>query len=323
MAWIPGDSDPQEKTQTAEGLTKQPDVSTVIANLKPKDPSPWNPHRVAAKIFVTNLGKIDSTSNEFEIAFTLQMLYHDPHLLEVEDPELEERSDWDDPAWLDVTPAVQRYKDLSIDQVQIWVLTKAKLILREYKARGTVVSTLDLHSFPFDTQELKVTIESDAFPAHALEYVDQHEEARKARKKAGATEEQDSFLLARDIYKHAEFSILRADVSTGHVGYDFEVGGLDPDQYLWSRYELTILVHRRVGHYISKLGAVLVLSMLLSMAAHAFPVEALSDRLGLITTVFLTVVAFQFLVADSLPKIPYWTTFDWCLAFVYLILVIT
>ena len=46
--------------------------------------------------------------------------------------------------------------------------------------------------------------------------------------------------------------------------------------------------------------------------AHMHTHDQVGDRIGVSTTLALTVIAFQFAVAEALPRVSYMTVMDWC-----------
>eukprot|EP01001_Neometanema_parovale_P005776 NODE_2183_length_1489_cov_97.635432_g2075_i0.p1 GENE.NODE_2183_length_1489_cov_97.635432_g2075_i0~~NODE_2183_length_1489_cov_97.635432_g2075_i0.p1 ORF type:complete len:394 (-),score=71.38 NODE_2183_length_1489_cov_97.635432_g2075_i0:308-1420(-) len=267
----------------------------------------WDPIEVVTRIFVTHIGKIDSSTSEVELNFTLQICYPDPLLKQYTDSELQDRDDWDDPKWFNPAPVIQNKKDCAMEQVQCTVMFgEERTMLREYKVVSIVNCQLDLRKFPFDHQVLSVVIESDNFPASKLKF----------------TCNPSRFILARETLTHQEFRILRGDIHEAYVGYDWEANGPDPDQYIWSRIQLDVHVARRSAFYSTKVGVVFLCCCLMAFCSHALGPESLNDRLSLITTMFLTAVAFQFVVADTLPKIPYFTVFDKLVQYIALVLLL-
>ena len=63
-----------------------------------------------------------------------------------------------------------------------------------------------------------------------------------------------------------------------------------------------------------------LLLTLMSLSVFAVPTGDVADRLSVILTLVLTSVAFKFVMAQSLPKIPYNTALDWYVLVSFLIL---
>ena len=55
----------------------------------------------------------------------------------------------------------------------------------------------------------------------------------------------------------------------------------------------------------------------LSFAMFAFDTSAIGDRMSFGITMVLTIIAFQFVIASSLPKVDYLTLIDWYNLFIF------
>lgn len=90
-------------------------------------------------------------------------------------------------------------------------------------------------------------------------------------------------------------------------------------------HQMSLILHvtRRPEYYLTRIVSVIV--FLLMMAGGVFFVtpEDLPNRFNLTLTLFLTAVAFHFVVAADLPKISYATRLDKFLAFMYVLLSLT
>lgn len=76
-------------------------------------------------------------------------------------------------------------------------------------------------------------------------------------------------------------------------------------------YTLRLVVIRRAGHIIT--NVVLFIFMIHALAFTAFwldPLEELSDRLQVVLTLLLTIVAFKLMIKEELPSVPYMTDLD-------------
>ena len=95
-----------------------------------------------------------------------------------------------------------------------------------------------------------------------------------------------------------------------------------------SRYpEITyaLIIERLYGYYFSKFILPLLLIVTISWAVFWMDYEDvnIADRLGISFTSMLTVVAFDFVSSDNLPKLSYPTTLDFILATSYVFLALT
>ena len=88
---------------------------------------------------------------------------------------------------------------------------------------------------------------------------------------------------------------------------------------------IVLPVKRAYGHYILHICSIAFVVTSSCGAAFVLPASDLSDRLGIILTLFLTIVATKFLVGDKLPSVAFITYLDayflWCFFFFVFLIV--
>jgi len=131
------------------------------------------------------------------------------------------------------------------------------------------------------------------------------------------TAAEDAALYSHKCEDHSEFSIVRGYLDQQINKLEF-VTESDAD---FERYSLVLAVARRSGFYVFKVGLVNVLCVVLGCCINFISPGAPGDRLGMTTTMFLTLVAFQFVIADQMPKISYFTLLDYLVLLCYTIMV--
>lgn len=163
----------------------------------------------------------------------------------------------------------------------------------EYRSKfgGHLASDFDLHSFPFDEQDLLVEIESFEWASNTMEFLAQDGIVGFSEEfhipewyVTGITEKIESKKEARD---HNEFS----------------------------EFVATIHIKRDPGVYTSKVMISLGAIILISMVIFWMDSDSFEDRLGASMTGLLTAVAYQFISSQNLPKHVYNTYLD---SFVFL-----
>lgn len=154
--------------------------------------------------------------------------------------------------------------------------------------RATVTSFLELRQFPYDSQTLQIVVESSAYDNEECVFVPD-------RERTGV--QQEHALLEWDVADE-----LHATAATRR----FEQVGAFYGDYSRVTFEVTAI--REVGFYLWKLF--LPLLLIVASAWVAFWLRDISVQLGISFTMMLTLVAFNFSVADSLPKASYLTFLD-------------
>ena len=69
-------------------------------------------------------------------------------------------------------------------------------------------------------------------------------------------------------------------------------------------------VQRLSSYYIHAVILPLLMLCVLAFGTFALPIGELGNRLGTVTTLLLTAVAFKFVIGESVPKLPYSTLLD-------------
>ena len=130
--------------------------------------------------------------------------------------------------------------------------------------------------------------------------------------------EMESFTFNRDVIKLRpvenmvgyeddlylpEWKVKNLTASTQEIG---QVRDLVP----FSRLTFNVNVERETGYYLVKLSVPLTLIVMLSWSVFWMGKESLGGRMRISSTAFLTIVAYQFAISGSLPKVAYLTLMD-------------
>ena len=157
----------------------------------------------------------------------------------------------------------------------------------------------DLRRFPFDRQQLQLIVESFVWDASQLQFV--------------PDKDMTGFAETFDI---PEWTItgVRADVSTVDV-----IRSSEP----FSRLTLTVDVKRKSGFYLWKVLLPLFIIVALSWSIFWMLDEKFGIRVRTSATGILTVVAYQFVAGQNLPRVGYLTLIDKIMVISFLLLAIT
>lgn len=155
---------------------------------------------------------------------------------------------------------------------------------------------LELHSFPFDCQDLSIRMDWDCSDEECQIWPSQSE---------------PNFVTV----EASKMPISEWKVRTPVVEFlhrDVQIIGSDMKAKLQKQPSLNLglKVERVWWAYVNQVFVVLGLISASTMAAFALEEDNLPNRLGHTTTMFLTAIAFQFVVSTMLPKLPYLTVLD-------------
>lgn len=151
---------------------------------------------------------------------------------------------------------------------------------------GAVAARFDLRHFPFDQQSLTIAMESFTFNRDVVQL----------------RPNEDLVGYGENLYL-PEWRIRGVTASTIDAGQV-------RDRVPFSRAEYKINIKRETGYYLFKLSVPLILIVMLSWSVFWMRNESLGGRMRISSTAFLTIVAYQFAVSGSLPKVAYLTLMD-------------
>ena len=160
-----------------------------------------------------------------------------------------------------------------------------------YTFSGTFTEKLELENFPFDVQDLQITmrltddVSKAVFVPSFLQF--------KGDINLGYLELNYSALQEYTVHKpFIEYGLLKYYVTQPSLNIRLKIER-NYGMYFWTIYLMA---------FVSTAATLFAFSM--------DPVNDLSDRFGHVVTLILTAVAFQFVVSTELPKLPYLTLLD-------------
>ncbi len=156
-----------------------------------------------------------------------------------------------------------------------------------------IATELDLRKLPFDTQSLKIELESFQYLASAMEVVLPPENLR---------------IGARISLPQWQPGKLSAEVAPVYRQVYDET---------YSRATVTLEVKRHTQFYIWQMMVPLGIVLGMAFAVFFLPPKDLSDRMSVIIASLLTVVALSYSLHSGLPKISYLTVIDWFFVLAY------
>jgi len=154
------------------------------------------------------------------------------------------------------------------------------------RMRMLLRAPLDFHEFPFDTQVLPMRVESMMWPTTQM-----------------VLRSAEEFTGFDDSFEMPEWTLVDLTTEAGQVLRKQE--GLTYD-----RLSFNISIERKAGFYVWKIMLPMAIIVMLSWVVFWMSTEQLGRRAGISSTGMLTIIAYQFIVAGSLPRFPYFTLMD-------------
>jgi hypothetical protein len=253
-------------------------------------PSTAGPTQVEINLQITELDHIDALNSQFRFEGYGDFHWCDPRL--AFDAETEGRNvrrhlgiTGNSPIWNVNLTVANSIGAIEVTKRLIEVHSDGRVRLSGY-FHAQVATLFDLRQFPFDEQIFKIQIESFTYNNEIVEL----------------TTSNDRVSYAPDLFL-PEWKI--AEIST-RVEKTLNVR----DHVPFSSVVVALRVIREWGFYVYKLWVPLFLIVALSWSVFWMQGESLANRIRLSATAFLTVVAYQFAISGSLPKVAYLTVMD-------------
>lgn len=256
-------------------------------------PNPDGPTMVHIGMYVDEITEVDEGANSYKMQGFLDLIWCDPRLtfdpsekgskveIFLEDDAHEELNN----IWWPNLEFVNEDDPVETENLTLLVHPDGTV---EYRSKfgGQLASDFNLHSFPFDEQDLYVEIESFEWASDTMEFLPQDGVVGFSEEfyipewyVANITEKIESKKEPRD---HSEFS----------------------------QFSAVIHVKRDPGVYTTKVMIPLGVIILISMVIFWMDPNSFEDRLGASMTGLLTAVAYQFISSQNLPKHVYNTYLD-------------
>ncbi|XP_041374738.1 uncharacterized protein LOC121387632 isoform X2 [Gigantopelta aegis] len=157
--------------------------------------------------------------------------------------------------------------------------------------KGTFMENLELNDFPFDVQDLTITVASE-FPSYEVEICEDPENRNMVNRQS-FVDEQEWHLYIHTECEQKEIIIDQADNSVKR-----------------SAISVKCRAARRPGYFVWNIFMVTFLICSLSFATFSVRLELPENRLQLTLLLVLTIVTFKSVVNQSLPRISYLTFMD-------------
>ncbi len=284
------------------GLVALPCAMTAAA-IEPGMPNPpARPTRVRCAILIVNVIDIDDVSESFEAKISLVASWHDPRLAFDAAAEGTDRKLFQGPYQFSELFRGWWPQLVLVNEVGLGDITAVKLEVapdggvRLMQQRTVRLETpMQLHDYPFDRQRLQAALVP--FGTTTDEVVLEVDE-RYADTTDELVRRNQDVNVAGWILRHLEMVVDETFLSMGNGRRTF------------SRLLTTIHLERRSWQLVWQLLFPLVVIVSMIWSVFWIDPESLSDRLNVSFIGVLTIVAYQFVVIDHMPRMSYLTFTD-------------
>lgn len=252
------------------------------------------PFPLTAGLFVEDLRDVDAVTDSFRFRGIIRVTWCDPR--QAFDPAatgVDEKQLFGSDAVKIRETSLWSPRGFPVNQVDSFQITEQSLridhtgqVTANINLTVRLSSPFDLRRFPFDTQLLRFHIESFTFNEEQVVFV-----------------ADNSMTGFAENFQIPEWTI--ADVRT-HV----ESVDVSRSSKPHSRLVLTIEIDRQSGFYVWKVMLPLLIIVALSWSVFWMPEEKFGIRVRTTATGILTIVAYQFVAGQALPRLGYLTLMD-------------
>jgi len=289
----------ESKKQIAEEKKQEEELSEfakkerkIIQMLNDKQATVADPdkHFVVFEFFLNKLGKLSTGDENVELDYILQFWWKDKELVGKTLTDVDVGAIWKpdvefgDIEEIEAMGEVADTYAINDQMVAHGVITH----FRRYKARVSV--PMQLQSFPFDSQVIKLAMSSACYSADDCEFVDITSKESIDHMSKGIELNEWQILGSVKVYEKKELNF--------------------SEQRDYSFVYMEVSVKRKPGFYMQKVFSLVFIIGLMVCGVPVVPAEQLNDRFQITLTLFLSQIAFNFVVAESLPKVSYTTKLD-------------
>lgn len=273
---------------------------------------PASPTVVKVGVFLADILDLDEVNETFQIELIVLAEWDDPRL--AFDPEVDGvetklfqgQFQFNEvfAGWWPQLSIINEIGSGDISAIQIEVHPDG--CVRFLEARNVTLETpMKLQPFPFDTQTLVARM--IAFGSDSRQVLLEVNEQM-----LGATEEH---ALNDDLVNIAQWRLLHLDIVSRPSDHRYYGKSRPISELLF-----TITLQRESASVVWKVILPLVILVLLMWAVFWMEVDNLSDRLNVAFIGILTIVAYQFLIEGSMPRISYFTFTDTVLLYSFFVM---
>lgn len=255
------------------------------------------PRVVEVSLLLHSISDIDSARETFRGDFHLTLQWRDPVLAQA-DPE---NIDWSK-SKKPLIEFMNYYQDVASVGDEPPQVVSPGVAASQTRYIGTFTSQMDLEDFPFDEQTLSIELESMTEDANELVFAFRPSKGAAIDIQGRNVTVPTNVIIPREIHL-PEWTITGIEVRESKYLY-YE--GTKAFSHL--RFDLKLA--RRIGYYVWKIMAVLVILVVLSWGVFLIEPADVGNRLAVSITLLLAAVAFAFVTGSLIPRVSYLTLLD-------------
>ena len=245
---------------------------------------------VVVRMSIIRVGEIDAVRQEFHCEFFMRLRWEEPRL---QNKTIDEQKEMDEED-IDWNPSYYFANAVNIQDHERWmeiIEGEPPQVTFGCRIIGTFKDVLKVNNFPFDYQDLSLTLTSQ-YRAGKLTFVKDWEK--------------DDNIRTEYFYPTQEWE-LKPHVITEQKTLGVKEGS---SSNIYPQYIIRMNVMRKYKFYIYNVFLILFLITALTFSSFAVEASARGARILIPITLLLTSVAFKYNVQQYVPRVPYLTLVD-------------
>lgn len=194
--------------------------------------------------------------------------------------------EWHEHVWIPSLEIINILGPKDISNKRLIIYKDGRVFYNE-RFNATLQSSMNFRKFPFDTQKLQIMIEPFSYSASKVRF----------------SEQSRVYPTENSAWPMLEWNALDRACQIGDAEYEYLADSTAEKKF--TQFAFTLTVERIPGYFL--LQIFLPLAVIMLCAWSIFFVKDGATQLSLISTLMLTVYAFNFFITDSIPKLPYGT----------------
>jgi hypothetical protein len=248
------------------------------------------PVKVKMSIFILDLDGIDNVNQTFQANLFYMASWNDPRLAHSGTEEVNRPLD---EVWNPRLQILNQQRTVKTFPDVVKIDPRGNVTQRQ-RLWGNFSQPLNLHDFPFDHQQLEVSIIATGYNPEEVEMVSYSEMTNGVGKNLSIPDWSVTNWKAEPIVFRPYSELMEP----------------------LAGFALSVSVERRYNFLVAKVIIPLILIMAMSWVVFWMdPKDGGSSQIGVGVTAMLTLVAFTFAIGGNLPKVPYLTRLDYFVLF--------
>lgn len=246
-------------------------------------PNEGEPVRVSMGVYITNVAAIDEIKQIYDLSGYIIAKWQDKRLVFKPQQENNHKKYYTpDEVWIPDLEMINATTNFNKGNAELIADAKGNV---RYTARfyATLSADMSLRKFPFDSQELKILIESFTYNTNQLNFV------------------ADNLMSGWDKDPYVSLPEWTIKEISSQIG----VSKFSPTAEYYSRYIFRLRVQRKYLFYFYKILIPLIMMVIISWLVFWLDINDINNQITLSITTVLIATVFSVLVDDLLPKVSY------------------